>query len=148
MTLRDFNLRILRDEILGRLLPLELRRTDPLFRLDGEVLLAAFIGFRIKPEGNAVKLSPPAYYLEITYPQCTLQSFERLPFSQNPELSGQMTPRKPEDIKRLSVLCDEVLRLYDEKSGCLDAAIAEYHAQLMEILEPEQIAALERGRRI
>lgn len=35
MTFKDFNIRITRDPILGKLLPLQLRRTFPWFRVEG-----------------------------------------------------------------------------------------------------------------
>ena len=55
-----------------------------------------------------------------------------------------MTPRKREEIKRLAELCNEVLKRFDEKADGLEEAILEYHALLETILEPEQLAVLER----
>ena len=147
MTFREFHLRIMRDEVLGRLLPLELRRTYPRFRLKDVDLLAAFVGFRVMPEINSVKISPPAYFLEITYPQCAVWSFEMFPSKIGTETAGEMTPHKPEDIKRLAELCDNVLRLFDEKDDGLQSVLSEYDALLRELLEPEQVAVLEHCTR-
>lgn len=144
MTFREFNLVMMRDAILGKLLPLELRRTYPRLSLDGPVLCASFAGFRIAPEKNAVRAYPPAYYLKITYPQCALRSFEKLSAGADDPGGRLMTPRDPADIKRLAELCDQVLKLYDEKSGSLEPAIAAYNALLETILEPEQLTVLDR----
>ena len=137
MTFREFHLRIMRDEVLGRLLPLELRRTYPRFRLKDGALLAAFVGFRVMPEINSVKISPP----------CAVWSFEMFPSKIGTETAGEMTPHKPEDIKRLAKLCDNVLRLFDEKDDGLQSVLSEYDALLRELLEPEQVAVLEHCTR-
>lgn len=144
MTLRELNIAIMRDEILGKLLPLELRRTYPRFSLEGETLFASFAGFRAAPGQNAVRVFPPAYYLKITCPQCAMYSFER--FSAGADDSGGhlMTPRNPEDIKRLAEMCDKALELYAQKADGLETAISEYNALLKTILEPEQLAVLDK----
>lgn len=141
MTFKDFNIRITRDPILRKLLPLQLRRTFPWFRVEGTALCASFAGFRIVREGTAVKAFDPAYYLKVTYPQCALWSFERLPLSANSRI---MAPHTPEEIESLAALCNTVLGLWDEASADLEPAILAYNARLMGILEPAQIAVLEK----
>jgi len=143
MTFREFNLTILKDAILGTLLPLELRRTFPLFSLEGETLCASFAGFRIASAQNAVRVFPPAYYLKITYPKRVLLSYEKLPVSK--DTTGElMTPRSPKEIKRLTELCDHILELRDKGSDGLEQAVSEYNALLRTVLEPGQLAVLER----
>jgi len=143
MTFREFNLTILKDAILGTLLPLELRRTFPWFSLEGETLCMSFAGFRIAPARNAVKAFPPAYYLKITYPGCLLLSYEKLSASED-ITGGLMTPRAPEEIRRLTELCDHILELCDRGSDGLEPAVSEYNALLRTVLEPGQLAVLER----
>ncbi len=143
MTFREFNLTIMKDAILGTLLPLELRRTFPWFSLEGETLCMSFAGFRTALAQGAVKSFPPAYYLRITYPKRALLSYEKL--SAGEGAAGElMTPRAPEEIKRLMELCDHVLELCDEKSDGLESAVSEYNALLRTVLEPGQLAVLER----
>lgn len=142
MTFREFHLAIMRDPVLGKLLPLEVRRTYPRLSMEGSTLCAAFAGFKLIPAKNAVY--PPVYYLKITYPQCALYSFERLPAgAESPELHP-MTPRNPEDVKRLAELCDRVLKRYDEKAEDLEAALTAYNALLEKLLEPEQLTVLDK----
>lgn len=140
MTFREFHLAIMHDPVLGKLLPLEIRRTYPRLSMEGPALCAAFAGFKLIPGKNAVY--PPVYYLKITYPQCTLYSFERLPAGAGPHA---MTPRDPEDVKRLAELCDQALRRYDEKAGDLKEALTAYNALLDKLLEPEQLVVLDQS---
>ncbi len=141
MTFREFNIAMIRDPILGKLLPLQLRRTFPWLSVEGENLFASFVGFRIVREGDAVKAFDPAYYVKIAYPKCTVQSYEKFPILSNSRI---MTPHAPEEIKALAELCDTVLRLWDDKSADLEQAISEYNAMLKTVLEPEQAAVLEK----
>ena len=83
MTFREFNIAMIRDPILGKLLPLQLRRTFPWLSVEGENLFASFVGFRIVREGDAVKAFDPAYYVKIAYPKCTVQSYEKFPILSN-----------------------------------------------------------------
>ena len=55
-----------------------------------------------------------------------------------------MMPRAREEIKRLAELCNEVLKGFDEKANGLEETMREYNALLETILEPEQLAVLER----
>lgn len=145
MTFREFNLKITHDAVLGRLLPMQLRRTYPRFSLDGRKLIAEFAGFRIVPAQRKVKAFPPAYYLKITYPQCALEAFVKLPAM---AAEGRiMEPKKAEDIQRLSEMCDEVLAAFDEQSEGLTKLIGEYNACLDAVLELEQRVVLERFSR-
>lgn len=142
MSFREFNLAIMRDPMLGHLLPLEIRRSYPRLRMEGSALCAEFVGFKLVPAKAAAY--PPAYYLKITYPQCALQSFERLTAGPERPEPHPMTPRDPEDVKRLAELCDQALERYDEKADGLEAALTAYNTLLEKLLEPEQLAVLER----
>ena len=142
MTFREYNLTIMKDAVLGKLLPLECRRTYPWFSLEGSTLCASFAGFRIAPGKHHVKVFPPIYYLKITYPQCAVQSFEKLSGKMDAENGKDMIARDPAEIMRLAELCDEVLLEFDNKSEGLAAVIAEYQALLESILEPEQLTVL------
>jgi len=142
MTILQFNQAMFRHELLGKLLPLELTRTYPRLTLEGGMLCASFVGYRIVPEKNAVTAFPPAYYLKITYPQCLLRSFEVLPAGAEDKSGRRMTPQTRDEIKRLAELCDEVLKGFDEKADGLEQTIREYNALLETILEPEQLAVL------
>ena len=142
MTFQEFNHKIMKDAILGRLLPLQLRRTYPRLTLCDSKLCAAFVGFRAVPGGNGVKALPPAYYLRITYPHCVLLSYEKCASGENGRQASPMRARRSEDIRRLSALCDEVLRLYDEKDPGIKSTISAYNELLNTILEPEQLAVL------
>ena len=141
MTFREFNIAITRDPILGKLLPLQLRRTFPWLSVKGQNLCASFVGFRIVRDGVAVKAFDPAYYLKVTYPQCALQSYEKFPLSSSSRI---MTPHASEEITALAELCDTVLRLWDEKSADLEQTLSVYNAMLKTVLEPEQAAVLEK----
>ena len=143
MTILQFNQAMFRHELLGKLLPLELTTTYPRLTLEDGMLCASFVGYRIVPEKNAVTAFPPAYYLKVTYPQCSLRSFEVLPVKAEDKSGHLMMPRAREEIKRLVELCNEVLKSFDEKADGLEQAIREYNALLETILEPEQLAVLE-----
>lgn len=142
MTILQFNQAMFRHELLGKLLPLELTRTYPRLTLEGGMLCASFVGYRIVPEKNAVTAFPPAYYLKVTYPQCLLRSFEVFPVKSECKSGRLMMPRAREEIKRLAELCNEVLKCFDEKADGLEQTIQEYNALLETILEPEQLAVL------
>ncbi len=143
MTLKEFDISIRRNELLGMLLPLELRRTYPRFSLENGKLRASFAGFKLLLENGAVNAMPPAYRLEIGYPRCELLLYERL--SPADKAAKPMTERVPEDVKRLAGLCDDVLSLFDSGSDKLEDTLAEYNALLENILEAEQLAALGLG---
>ena len=143
MTILQFNQTMFRHELLGKLLPLELTRTYPRLTLEGGMLCASFVGYRIAPKKNAVTAFPPAYYLKVTYPQCLLRSFEVLPVEE--DKSGHLImPRAREEISRLAELCNAVLKGFDEKVDGLEQTIREYNVLLETILEPEQLAVLDR----
>ena len=144
MTILQFNQTMFRHELLGKLLPLELTRTSPRLTLEGGMLCASFVGYRIAPKKNAVTAFPPAYYLKVTYPQCLLRSFEVLPVEGEDKSGHLMMPRAREEIKRLVELCNEVLKGFEEKADDLEQSIREYNALLETILEPEQLAVLNR----
>ena len=55
-----------------------------------------------------------------------------------------MTPQSPETIQNLVPLCDRVLQEYEEKAGDLGETIAAYNGLLDKILEPEQLAVLDK----
>lgn len=147
MTIMQFNQVMFRHELLGKLLPLELTRTYPRLTLEGGVLCASFVGYRIVPKKDSVTAFPPAYYLKITYPQCLLRSFEVLPVEAEDKGGHLMMPRAREEIKRLVELCNGVLKGFDDKADGLEETIREYNALLETILEPEQLAVLNRFAR-
>lgn len=146
MTFREFNLSMMKNPVLGKLLPLECRRTYPRLELEGGTLCASFVGFRAKPVSGGLEAHGPAYYLKITYPQCMVRSFVK--FSADPRDGRLMTPRTPESIKALAESCDKVLEAYDGKAEDLERLTAEYNALLDQILEPEQLAALDKMARL
>ena len=120
MTFREFNFAMLRHGILGKLLPLEIKRSFPRLSLEDGKLCAAFVGFRMAPKNRVPIVFPPVYYLKITYPQCALQSFERIPASAVPAAGHPMTARSGEEVKRLMALCDAALKCFDEQSDGLE----------------------------
>ena len=78
MTFKELNLAVMRNPILGRLLPMECRKTYPRMELDGETLCACFVGFRMKPVPGGAEAQAPVYYLKITYPQCAVRAFVKI----------------------------------------------------------------------
>lgn len=77
MTFQAFHLSMMKHPVLGKLLPLECRRTYPVLTREGDALCAAFVGFRMRPAAGGAEAQAPAYYLKITYPQCALRAFVR-----------------------------------------------------------------------
>lgn len=142
MTFGEYNLAIMRNPVLGKLLPLECRKTYPWFELKDSSLCASFVGFKMNPSQNGMEVCAPSYYLKITYPQCSVKAFVKL--SGRSSGGHLMEPQERETIKSLTVLCDRVLKCYDEKSDSLSKTIAEYNALLEKILEREQLAVLEK----
>lgn len=140
MTFKEFNLAVMRNPVLGRLLPMECRKTYPRLELDGETLCACFVGFRMKPVPGGAEAQAPVYYLKITYPRCAVRAFVKL--SRRNSEAHRMTPQSPEMIQNLVSLCDRVLQEYEEKAGDLGETIAAYNGLLDKILEPEQLAVL------
>ena len=142
MTFKEFNIKMTRDPILSRLLPLQLRRSYPRLQLrDGE-LTASFVGFKIQAADGAVSAFSPAYYLRVSYPRCSLLSFEKLSAE---GAAKPMQPHSPEEIRQLAKLCDNVLRLYDEQSEKLAETMDACNELLEKVLEPEQLKQLRRG---
>mgnify|MGYP006988960817 CR=1 FL=1 len=144
MTLNELNRNIMRDEVLGKMLPMQIRRTYPRLTLKEGKLYAAFVGFQIKQSQNEVHFFPASYYLKISYPQCTLNTFVKLPGGKNDREGATLQPKRAEDIRKLAELCDEALNRYDAKAENLDDLLAEYNLLLKTILEPEQLAVLDR----
>ncbi len=142
MKFQEWNISIFKSPILGKLIPLELKRTYPKFSIEDGELCASFVGFRVKIEEKTVKLSAPKYYLKVTYPKGKLQSFERF----NPAEESYHIAKSclPEDIKRMTGLCDNIIRLFDEKSSELETAIKDYNALMDNLLESDQLAVIER----
>lgn len=142
MTFGEFNLAIMRDPVLRRLLPLECRKTYPQFETEGSYLCASFVGFKMKPSPNGMEVYAPSYYLKITYPQCAVRSFVK--FSVRSADKHLMCPQKEETLQALAELCDRVLQCYDEKANDISEAVNEYNALLKKILEREQLAVLDK----
>lgn len=143
MTFMEFNLAIMRDPVLGKSLPMQLRRTYPRLSLEGTTLCTSFVGFRIAPRGDGIFAFPPVYYLKITYPDCRLLSYEKIPATSDVD-GHTMMPRTQKEIRRLAELCDEVLKLYDEKADNLETALAQYNTLLNTVLEPDQLIILDQ----
>lgn len=143
MTFMEFNLAVMRDPVLGKSLPMQLRRTYPRLSLEGTMLCASFVGFRITSGKDGIFAFPPAYYLKITYPDCRLLSYEKIPASSD-AAGHTMMLRTQQEIKRLAELCDEVLKLYDEKADNLETALAQYNTLLNTVLEPDQLMILDQ----
>lgn len=142
MTFLEFDTSLIKDDVLGRLLPMQCKRTFPWLSLEQGVLCAAYVGFRALPAPGGPKALSPAYYLKITYPGRILRSYERLAVDQT---GGEpMTPSTPETIQRLMSLCGRAFSLADEKGDGLEEVIAEYNRLLRSALEPKQQAVLER----
>lgn len=141
MTFKEFHLAMVKHPVLGKLLPLECRRTYPLLTREGETLCAAFVGFRMRPAAGGAEAQAPAYYLKITYPQCAVRAYVR--FRRPQPAWRPMTPQSPETIGRLAALCDQALDAWDNKSEAADGAIRDYGSLLRQVLEPEQLAALD-----
>ncbi len=146
MTFKEFNLSMTRHPVLGKLLPLECRRTYPRLELEGANLCASFAGFHIKPIQGGIEVQEPSYYLKITYPQCSVRAFVRFPGNTN--RGHLMAPRSADIIQRLMISCDRVLACYDEGADDLDQVIADYNALLETVLEPEQSAILDKMARL
>lgn len=142
MTFKEYDLAIMKNPVLGKLLPLECRRTYPRLELDGTALCASFVGFRIKPVQGGIEAQEPAYYLKITYPQCAIRAFMK--FTGNNPDRHLMKPRTPEAIQRLAASCDEVLACFEENRDDLERILAQYNALLETMLEPEQLALLNK----
>lgn len=142
MTFKEFDLAIRKNPVLGKLLPLECRRTYPRLELDGTALCASFIGFRIKPVQGGIEAQKPAYYLQITYPQCAVRAFVK--FTGSDPDGHLMTPQEPEAIRSLAASCDEALACFEENHEQLAQALARYNALLEPMLEPEQLALLNK----
>lgn len=141
MTFKEFHLAQMRDPVLGKLLPMQCRKTYPRLMLDGETLCAGFVGFLLKPAAGGALVFPPAYFLNITYPNCAVRAFvKRAPSGE----AHPMTPQTPETIRALSMLCDQALREFDEKSEHLTETLDTYNALLDKVLEPEQRALLDQ----
>lgn len=142
MTFREYNFAMMKNPVLGKLLPLECRRTYPRLELDGTALCASFVGFRMKPVQGGVEAQGPAYYLKITYPQCAVRAFVK--FAGSNSDGHLMTPRMPEAIRSLAASCDEVLACFEENRDDLERILAQYNALLETMLEPEQLALLNK----
>lgn len=143
MEFKDFNVKILRNEALRKILPLEIIRTYPLFSLENDVLTASFVGYRVKRENGAVSAGKPVYYLKIAYPSCRLLSFDQFKTGSENTFSA-IAPRDPEMIRQLPVLCTAVLDGYDEKAEDLNERIEKSNALVKSVLEPDQTEAFGR----
>lgn len=142
MTFREFNLAMMQHPVLGRLLPLECRKTYPRLETEGGKLYASFVGFRMKLTSDGAQALSPAYYLKVTYPSCAVRAFVKLPGAN--EKAHLMKPQTPETIRALAQSCDAVLRCFEETPEQLPEAAAVYNTLLNQVLEPEQLAVLEK----
>lgn len=139
MTFKEFHLAMTRDAVLGKLLPLQCRKTYPRLELEGGTLCASFVGFHMKPAAGGAQAFPPSYYLKITYPTCAVRAFVKLSGAGEAHL---MQAQQPQTIRALSALCDQALQQYEEKAEGLAETLNDYNALLDRMLEPEQLALL------
>lgn len=139
-----FNASILKNPILGKLLPLEIKRTYPRLFLKNGTLCAAFVGFRMLVQNGRASAMPPAYYLCISYPSCELLSFERLSPVVSAEDSREMTPCPRENILKLDSLYNEALETFNGHGEGLAEVLDSYNGLLDGLLEKEQLEVLNR----
>ena len=141
MTFKEFNLSIMKDPTLGKLLPLAFKRTYPMLTLRGENLCATFVGFKIRVVNGKLEAQVPKYCLSITYPQCRVKSF--VIFNNEEDKWNEMEAKKPEAIQELSSLCDKAFNAFDNKSEELENILEKYNSLLKEVLDDEHHDVLE-----
>ena len=141
MTFKELQIKLLRDPIVGKLLPMACKKTFPRYELVDEKLYVSLLGAQVKPGSEGMQVKDPAYYLCLQYPQCRISRYICFEGEKAVHL---MTQRDPEVIKQLATLCDEVLRQYDEKAPELVQTVERYNALLNQVLEAEQLAVLDK----
>lgn len=148
MTFKEFNLTMIKHPVLGRLLPLQSRRTYPALTLEDGKLCASFVGYHANPliaipGAGARVLFTLTYYLKVTYPQCSVRAFVRLPgnYAQGAFI---LRPQSKQIIQRLSDLCDQTLTAFEQQSEDIENVLHEYNTLLRDVLEPEQQYVLDR----
>ena len=141
MTYEELNRAILRDEVTGRLLPMQLKRTYPRFSLENGELCAAFAGVPMKPGPEGVLFCPPRYYLKIRVKPLAVRTYVTLSGGEDPK---PMPPAVTEEIRELADRCGEVLRLLEEDPASLPDAVEEYNERLGTVLDSSLTAVLDR----
>lgn len=141
MTFKEFQIKLVRDPMLGKLLPMNCKKTFPRFELVDQKLYVSFLGVQTKPVSEGMEVKEPTYYLRVLYPQCQIRSFVRF---DGEKASHLMSPLTSETMKELVTVCDEVLRQYDEKVPALAETVAQYNTLLDQVLEAEQLAVLNK----
>lgn len=141
MTFKEFQVKLVRDPILGKLLPMECKKTLPRLVLTGEKLYISFLGVQTKPISEGMSVKDPAYYLRLQYPQCRIAAYIRFAGEKNEHLMAQ---QERGVIKQLIDLFDNILLQYDEKSPELAQSVQQYNSILNQVLESEQLALLDK----
>ena len=141
MTFKELQIKMLRDPVLGRLLPMECKKTFPRYELVEDKLYVSVLGVQAKPSDEGLMVKDPVYYLRLQYPQCRISRFVRL---EGEKESRLMTQRDGDVMKQLIGLCDEVMQQYDRQAPGLAQTIDRYNALLNQVLEKEQLAVLDR----
>lgn len=141
MTFKEFQISLVRDAVLGRMLPMECKKTFPRFEVVGNNLYASFLGIRMTMVDGTVEATAPIYYLKIAYPHNRVKTFVRFNADQQ---SHPMTNRDAAQLTQLVELGDRILKLRDEKSDELAKVVDEYNTLLHQVLEEDQIAVLDK----
>lgn len=141
MKFSEFNRSFLRDPILGKLLPMQLRRTYPRFSLENGELSLSFAGYPLERAENGLTAKAPRFFLRVSYPACKLLAFVRLPAAEGGEL---LLPQSTETIERLTTLCDRVLDECDAGADTLAETVCAYHEVLGGVLTEQQRDVLDR----
>lgn len=160
MTIKDFNIKIMRDETLRRILPLEAKRTYPYLTLEDSLLCASFIGFRVRPEEGKLRVSAPSYFLKIVCPKSRnappelsdfladgqgkiaepglrLLAYNDLKAAESQE--HIMEPKSRDKLIKLDSLFSEAMKRFDEGNEGLEVVVDAYDGLLKTVLEPEQL---------
>ena len=143
MNLTEWNAIVYRNEILRKLLPLEVRKTYPYFSLHGSELHVSYVGFLTRREGNSLKAFSPVYFLKLACPQCTLLSYEALEAPASDEGILMQTNNR-EQVQLLSERANAVLTSFEKHADTLPELISEYNALLESLLEENQLCVLKK----
>ena len=163
MTIKEFNMTVMKDETLRRILPMEVRRTYPYLTLENGLLCASFVGFRVKPEEGKLRVSAPCYFLKIACPKRRELPLELLALMKDaqgklaaPKLrllayvdlgtaerqDHIMEPKSRDDLMKLDALFTEALKRYQEGGEEVGKIIDASDAILKTVLEPDQLEAI------
>lgn len=144
MTLKEWNIKMMRDDTMHRILPLEWRKSYPYFTLEKNTLCLSFACFKTKPEQGQIRVYYPSCFLKVSYPDNKLLSFERISYGDDVPESHIMNPKEKESIEKLITLCDAVFKAFDESLEGLNEILSEYNKNLLDILETDQAEIIKR----